>query len=98
MKEASRKASFPSNQLINKQPTGSSQGELKAMTVHWDQESYLKAYWFAAQAHTDIGKPVPGTNIPYIVQVSFVSLKIMGALATERVENYLPGCKLDDSI
>lgn len=57
------------------------------MNVHWDQEAYLKAYWFAAQAHTDTEKPVPGTNIPYIMHVSFVSMEIIAALAAEQVEN-----------
>jgi (p)ppGpp synthase/HD superfamily hydrolase len=44
----------------------------------WSQESYIKAYKFAANAHR--GQTVPGTDLPYIMHVSFVSMEIIAAL------------------
>lgn len=45
----------------------------------WSQETYLKAYRFAAEAHA--GQLVPGTNISYIMHLSFVCMEIIAALA-----------------
>ena len=47
----------------------------------WSQEAYLKAYWFAARAHND--QHVPGTDLPYIMHVSFVAMEVMAALGLE---------------
>ena len=49
------------------------------MPPNWSQETYLKAYRFAAEAHND--QPFPGTELPYIMHVSFVSMEVMAALA-----------------
>jgi (p)ppGpp synthase/HD superfamily hydrolase len=48
------------------------------MTKIWAQESYLKAYKFAASAHR--GQTVPGTDLPYIMHISFVSMEVIAAL------------------
>ncbi|MGD1871431.1 MAG: HD domain-containing protein [Mastigocoleus sp.] len=47
----------------------------------WSQENYVKAYKFAAQAHQ--GQKYPGTDISYIMHLSFVSMEIMAALGAE---------------
>jgi (p)ppGpp synthase/HD superfamily hydrolase len=51
------------------------------MQNSWLQDDYIKAYRFAAQAHR--GQHVPGTDLPYIMHVSFVSMEIMAALGVE---------------
>jgi (p)ppGpp synthase/HD superfamily hydrolase len=48
----------------------------------WSQESYTKAYRFAAQAHN--GQLVPGTDLPYIMHISFVSMEVIACLERER--------------
>lgn len=48
----------------------------------WSQESYGKAYWFAAQAHR--GQLFPGTDLPYIMHISFVSMEVMACLEMEQ--------------
>ncbi len=52
------------------------------MQLVWSQNSYIKAYRFAAQAHQ--GQKVPGTNLPYIMHLSFVSMEVMAALNVEQ--------------
>ena len=52
----------------------------------WTQDVYLKTYKFAAEEHTRIGQKVPGTDISYIMHLSFVSMEIIAAL------NYHPEC------
>jgi len=47
----------------------------------WSQDSYIKAYRFAALAHKD--QKFPGTNLPYLMHLSFVSMEIIAALASE---------------
>ena len=47
----------------------------------WSQESYIAAYQFAARAHN--GQKVPGTDLPYIVHVTLVTMEIMTALANK---------------
>ena len=47
----------------------------------WSQDYYLKAYKFAAQAH--LGQVVPGTAIPYLMHLTFVSIEVIGALRFE---------------
>ena len=56
------------------------------MKPGWSQEKYIKAYNFAAEAHK--GQKVPGTDLPYIMHLSLVSMEIMAALS---VENDLDG-------
>jgi len=48
----------------------------------WSQESYIKAYRFAADAHR--GQLVPGTDLPYLMHLSFVSMEVIAALHRER--------------
>jgi (p)ppGpp synthase/HD superfamily hydrolase len=52
------------------------------MKQNWSQESYIKAYRFAAQAHQ--GQKFPGTEISYIMHLSFVSMEIIAALNVEQ--------------
>lgn len=49
----------------------------------WSQENYIKAYKFAAQAHQ--GQNIPGSEIPYIMHLSFVSIEVIAALNVEQV-------------
>lgn len=42
------------------------------------QEDYIRAYRFAAQAHQ--GQIFPGTDLPYLMHLSFVSMEVMAAL------------------
>jgi (p)ppGpp synthase/HD superfamily hydrolase len=50
--------------------------------TRWSQDEYIKAYKFAANAHR--GQTVPGTELPYIMHVSFVSMEVIAALRTEQ--------------
>jgi len=45
------------------------------------QEKYIRAYLFAAKAHR--GQLYPGTGLPYLIHLSFVSMEIIAALAVE---------------
>lgn len=47
----------------------------------WSQESYLRAYRFAATAHQ--GQRVAGTDFPYLMHFSFVSMEVIAALRDE---------------
>lgn len=49
---------------------------------NWSQENYITAYRFAAHAHQ--GQKFPGTNIPYIMHLSFVSMEVIAALSIEK--------------
>src|SRR3989344_8225637 len=62
----------------------------------WLQDSYIKAYKFAAIVHCGRGQKVPGTDIPYIMHLSFVSMEIIAALNTEQScnENLAVQCAL----
>jgi (p)ppGpp synthase/HD superfamily hydrolase len=51
------------------------------MPSNWSQELYIKAYRFAAQAHRR--QIYPGTELPYIMHLSFVSMEILAALSVE---------------
>ncbi len=55
------------------------------MPNHWSQDTYIKAYRFAAEAHN--GQLVPGTTLPYIMHVSIVAMEITAALSVEQVRN-----------
>ncbi len=48
---------------------------------NWSQDDYIKTYRFAAQAHQ--GQKFPGTDISYIMHLSFVSMEIIAALNSE---------------
>ncbi len=52
---------------------------------NWSQEIYIKAYRFAAHAHQ--GQKVPGTEISYIMHLSFVSMEVIAALNVEQERN-----------
>ena len=45
----------------------------------WSQDEYIRAYHFAARAHR--WQLYPGTSIPYIMHLSFVSMEIFGAMS-----------------
>jgi len=51
------------------------------MKLCWDQEKYISAYRFAAEAHQ--GQLLPGTDLPYIMHISRVSMEIIAALSLE---------------
>jgi (p)ppGpp synthase/HD superfamily hydrolase len=52
------------------------------MKLSWDQDKYISAYRFAAEAHK--GQPLPGSKcLPYIIHVSLVSMEIIAALQIE---------------
>ena len=51
------------------------------MNSPWSQETYLKAYLFAARAHA--GQTVPGTALPYIIHPALVAMEVLAALAVE---------------
>jgi (p)ppGpp synthase/HD superfamily hydrolase len=57
----------------------------KKMSLSWSQEIYIKAYQFAARAHQ--GQYGKGTNLPYIMHPTFVSMEIMAALMIKKVSN-----------
>ena len=46
---------------------------------NWSQATYIKAYRFAAEAH--VGQLVPGTEISYLMHLSFVTMEVIAALA-----------------
>ena len=48
---------------------------------NWSQEEYIRAYYFAAKAHH--GQLYPGTGLPYLTHLSFVSMEIIAALAVK---------------
>jgi (p)ppGpp synthase/HD superfamily hydrolase len=54
---------------------------LNSMTSNWSQELYIKAARFAAQAHA--GQLYPGTGLPYLIHLSFVSMEVLGVLSVE---------------
>jgi (p)ppGpp synthase/HD superfamily hydrolase len=51
------------------------------MTSSWDQDQYIRAYRFAAAAHQ--GQLVPGSDLPYLMHLSLVSMEIIAALNAE---------------
>lgn len=60
----------------------------------WSPDAYLSAYRFAAEAHD--GQTYPGTNISYIMHLSFVCMEVMAALPyhPERDGDYAIQCAL----
>lgn len=55
------------------------------MGSNWDRERYIAAYRFAARAHQ--GQLYAGTDLPYLMHLSFVSMEILAALAVESGSN-----------
>jgi (p)ppGpp synthase/HD superfamily hydrolase len=51
------------------------------MASNWDRELYIKACRFAAIAHN--GQIVPGSDLPYLLHLNFVSMEIIAALSVE---------------
>ncbi len=51
------------------------------MASIWSQETFTNAYRFLAEAHN--GQLFLGTELPYIMHISFVSMEVMEALAQE---------------
>ena len=49
-----------------------------SLNANWSQENYLRAYRFAAEAHK--GQEYPGTDLPYLMHISFVSMEIIAAI------------------
>ncbi len=64
------------------------------MQQNWSQERYIKALKKAAQAHQ--GQKMPGSEIPYIMHLSFVSMEVIAALnvETERDGNLAITCAI----
>ncbi len=54
---------------------------MKEIPNNWSQDFYIQAYKFAANAHR--GQTVPGTELPYIMHLSFVSMEVIAALGAE---------------
>ena len=55
------------------------------MESRWSQELYIRAYKYAARAHH--GQYVPGSDLPYITHLSFVSMEIMSSLSVGNKRN-----------
>jgi (p)ppGpp synthase/HD superfamily hydrolase len=51
------------------------------MQLGWDQDKYIMAYLYAAEALNS--KKVPGTDLPYMVHVSLVSMEVQAVLQVE---------------
>ncbi len=60
----------------------------------WSQDLYIKAYRFAAHAHQ--GQTITGTELPYVMHLSLVSMEIIAALYVEKGhdENLAVQCAL----
>ncbi len=58
---------------------------LSIMESRWSQDLYIKAYRFAANAHKN--QMMPGSDLPYIVHLSLVSMEITAALVIETKNN-----------
>jgi (p)ppGpp synthase/HD superfamily hydrolase len=55
------------------------------MESRWSQELYIRAYKYAARSHH--GQYVPGSDLPYITHLSFVSMEIMSSLSVGNKRN-----------
>jgi (p)ppGpp synthase/HD superfamily hydrolase len=55
--------------------------EVSGMPSTWSREKYIRALKFAAEAHS--GQTVPGSDLPYIVHVTMVTMEVIAALAHE---------------
>ncbi len=50
---------------------------------NWTQDDYVKAYRFAADRHN--AQKYPGTDLPYIMHLSFVGMAVIAALRVSEV-------------
>jgi (p)ppGpp synthase/HD superfamily hydrolase len=50
---------------------------------NWTQDDYIKAYRFAAGRHNN--QKYPGTDLPYIMHLSFVCMEVIAALRVSEV-------------
>jgi len=55
--------------------------EVGAALRAWSQDEYLRALWFAADAHQ--GQLVPGTKHSYLMHVTLVAMEVVAALRAE---------------
>jgi (p)ppGpp synthase/HD superfamily hydrolase len=51
------------------------------MTSNWNVELYIEACRFAAIAHR--GQILPGSDLPYLIHLNFVSMEVIAALSIE---------------
>jgi hypothetical protein len=51
------------------------------MRRRWSQDNYAEACWFEAEAHRN--QLLPGTDLPYIVHPTLVSMEVIAALDLE---------------
>ncbi len=54
----------------------------KTISSDWAPDIYINAYRFAAVAHN--GQTVPGTDLPYIMHLSFVAMEVIATLGKEQ--------------
>jgi (p)ppGpp synthase/HD superfamily hydrolase len=57
----------------------------KIINHSWSQETYIRALRFAAIAHQ--GQKYPGTDLPYLMHLNFVSMEVIAALSIETTNN-----------
>lgn len=51
------------------------------MPSSWSQEKYIKALRYAAAAHN--GQTIPGSDLPYVIHVTMVTMEVQAALQHE---------------
>jgi (p)ppGpp synthase/HD superfamily hydrolase len=51
------------------------------MPSNWNQEKYIKALRYAAEAH--LGQTLPASDLPYVVHVAMVAMEVIAALEHE---------------
>lgn len=54
------------------------------MEIAWSQEQYLKALWFASEAHQ--GQKYPGTEHPYLIHLMMVVGEVMAIINTPEIK------------
>jgi (p)ppGpp synthase/HD superfamily hydrolase len=54
-------------------------------SLPWSQDTYLRTYRFAAEAH--LGQLVPGTQVSYLMHLSIVAMEVIAALRCEHGHN-----------
>jgi (p)ppGpp synthase/HD superfamily hydrolase len=57
----------------------------KIINHSWSQEAYIRALRFAAIAHQ--GQKYPGTDLPYLMHLNFVSMEVIAGLSFETTNN-----------
>mgnify|MGYP001312319257 CR=1 FL=1 len=48
----------------------------------WSQDKYVKTLRYAAEAHS--GQAFPGTDLPYLLHISLVSMEVMTAISMDQ--------------